>query len=171
MSVWVDSILRWVDLMGVPIRLCLCYERTYVRTNERSTYVPINPQGSVRARGAHKMSPKDASRIVELAATIWPNVKDDQRTREAWFLALAKTNLYDALDAVGSLARDRKTVHVSDVVKRAASIRESLLRSLPPVPDPPVELADDPAAEILWMRTARERQLHTARMARQAVPA
>lgn len=117
------------------------------------------------------MNPDDASRIVELAASTWPNVRDTEHTREVWFLALSKTNLYDALDAIGSLARDRKTVHVSDVVKRAASIRESLLRSLPPVPDPPVELADDPQAEVLWMRTARERQLHQARMARQAVPA
>lgn len=117
------------------------------------------------------MNPTEAARVVEMAANIWPNVRDTTTTREAWFLALSQTNLYDALDAVGSLARDRKSVHVSDVVKRAASIRESLLRSLPPVPDPPVELADDPAAEVLWMRTARERQLHTARMARQAVPA
>ena len=117
------------------------------------------------------MNPDDAARIVELASTVWPNVKDTQHTREAWFLALSRTNLYDALEAVGSLARDRKTVHVSDVVKRAASIRESLLRSLPPVPDPPVELADDPQAEILWIRTARERQLHQARMLRQSVPA
>lgn len=168
---WVDSIRRWVDLMGVPSGICLCYVRTNVRTNERSTYVPMNPQGSVRARRAHKMSPNEAARIVELAATIWPNVKDDQLTREGWFLALSQTNLYDALDAVGSLARTRKSVHVSDVVKTAARIRDQLLRSLPPVPDPPVELADDPASEILWMQTARERQLHTARMARQAVPA
>lgn len=117
------------------------------------------------------MNPADANRILELAASIWPNVRDTLHSREAWYLALAKTNLYDALDAVGSLARDRKTVHVSDVVKRAAAIRESLLRSLPPIPDPPVELADDPQAEILWIRTARERQLHDARMLRQSVPA
>lgn len=117
------------------------------------------------------MTPADAARILELAASIWPNVRDNTHTREAWYLALSKTNLYDALDAVGSLARDRKTVHVSDVVKRAAAIRESLLRSLPPIPDPPVELADDPQAEILWIRTARERQLHDARMLRQSVPA
>lgn len=168
---WVDSILRWGDLMGVPNGLGLCYERTYVRTNERITYVSHNLRVPERARRAHKMSPTDANRILELAASIWPNVRDNTHTREAWFLALSKTNLYDALDAVGSLARDRKTVHVSDVVKRAAAIRESLIRSLPPTPDPPVELADDPQAEILWIRTARERQLHEARMLRQSVPA
>lgn len=117
------------------------------------------------------MSPLEAHRVVELAATVWPNVKDDRVTKEGWFLALSRTNLYDALDAIGSLARTNKRVHVSDVVKRAAQIRNELLRSLPPVPDPPVELADDPQAEMLWMRTARERQLYQARLERQAVPA
>lgn len=117
------------------------------------------------------MNPPDAGTIVELAATIWPNVKDTPRTRQAWALALAHTDFYDATEAVASLARQRKTVHVSDVVKRAAQIRESLLRSLPPIPDPPVELADDLAAEVQWLRTARERQLYEARMARNAVPA
>lgn len=123
------------------------------------------------ARKAETMTPAEASRIVDLASSVWTNVRDDTRTREAWFLALAHTNLYDALDAVGSLARERKTVHVSDVVKRAERIRLSLVRSLPPVPNPPVELADDPQAETLWLRTARERQLYTARMERQSVPA
>lgn len=117
------------------------------------------------------MNPQDSAQIVELAATLWPNVHDTPKTRDAWALALAHTNLYDAKDALGSLARERKTVHVSDVVKRAASIRESLLRSLPPIPDPPVELADNLAAEVQWLRTARERQLHQARMERNAVPA
>lgn len=115
------------------------------------------------------MTPAEASRVVELSATVWSNVRDNPSTREAWFLALAHTNLYDALDAVGSLARERKTVHVSDVVKRAERIRLSLVRSLPPVPNPPVELADDPAAEIHWLRVARERQLSVARMERQSV--
>lgn len=117
------------------------------------------------------MNPAEAGRIVELASSVWSNVKNDTRTSEAWFLALAHTNFYDAMDAIGSLGRERKTVHVSDVVKRAERIRLSLIRSLPPVPDPPVELADDPQAENLWLRTARERQLHSARMARQSVPA
>jgi hypothetical protein len=123
----------------------------------------------MRKTKGHIMNPTDASRIVELAATIWPNVKDTTHTREAWFLALSKTNLYDALDAVGELARVRKTVHVSDVVKRAAQVRDRLLRSLPPIPTPPVELADDPAAETLWMKTARERQLYAARLERHAI--
>lgn len=117
------------------------------------------------------MTPAEASRIVDLASSVWTNVRDDTRTREAWFLALAHTNLYDALDAVGSLARERKTVHVSDVVKRAERIRLSLVRSLPPVPNPPVELADDPQAETLWLRTARERQLYQARLDRYGVSA
>lgn len=117
------------------------------------------------------MNPTDAGTIVELAATIWPNVRNTPATRNAWALALADTNFYDVSDALGSLARERKTVHVSDIVKRAVVMRENLLRSLPPIPDPPVELADNLAAEVQWMRTARERQLHTARMARQAVPA
>lgn len=171
MSRWVDSIRGWVDLIGRPNGICLCYVRTNVRTNERITYVPINPQVPVRARRAHKMSPLDAHRVVELASTIWPNVKTDKVTKDGWFLALSQTNLYDALDAVGSLARSNKSVHVSDVVKRAAQIRDQLIRSLPPIPDPPVELADDPQAEMLWMRTARERQLHAARLERHAVPA
>lgn len=155
--------------MGAPNGICLCYVRTYVRTNERITYVPRNPLVPERARREHKMSPTEAARVVELAATIWPNIRDNTHTREAWFLALARTNLYDALDAVGILAGTNKRVHVSDVVKRAAQIRNSLLRSLPPIPNPPVELADDPQAEILWMQTARERQLHQARLERHAV--
>lgn len=117
------------------------------------------------------MNPADAGTIVELAATIWPNVKDTPRTHEAWALALAHTNFYDASEAIGSLSRERKTVHVSDIVKRATSVRDALLRSLPPIPDPPVELADNLAAEVQWIRTARERQLHQARLERQAVPA
>lgn len=115
-------------------------------------------------RKAEPMTPEEASRVVELSASIWTNVKDTTSTREAWFLALAHTNLYDALDAVGELARTRKTVHVSDVVKRADTVRDRLLRSLPPVPLPPPDLADDPQTYNLWIKTARERQLHEARM-------
>jgi hypothetical protein len=117
------------------------------------------------------MSPTQAAHIVSLAATIWPNVKDTDLTRDAWFLALAHTNFYDALDAIGSLARERKSVHVSDVVRAADRVRRDLLRSLPPVPDPPVELADDIQAENHWLRVARERQLSELRLSRHAVPA
>lgn len=117
------------------------------------------------------MNPAEAGTVVELAASVWSGVKDTPQTREAWFLALAHTNFYDAKDAVGALARERKTIHVSDVVKRAERIRLDLSRSLPPIPVPPVELADDPEAEILWMRVARERQLAAARLERHAVPA
>jgi hypothetical protein len=117
------------------------------------------------------MNPAEAGQIVELAASVWAGVKDTPQTRDAWFLALTRTNFYDAKDAIGSLARERKTVHVSDVVKRAARVREALSRSLPPLPDPPVELADNPAAEIHWLRVARERQLSQARMQRESVPA
>lgn len=120
-------------------------------------------------RKAQTMTPAEASRVLELSASIWTNVKDNPQTREAWFLALAHTNLYDALDAVGSLARSVKSVHVSDVVKRAARIRDELIRTLPPIPNPPVELADDPAAETHWMRVARERQLSQARLERHAI--
>lgn len=115
------------------------------------------------------MSPADAARIVEIAANIWPTVKDTTVTRESWFLALANTNLYDALDAIGGLAGTRKTIHVSDVVKAAERVRQTLIRGLPPTPLPPVELADDFAAEALWLRTARERQLHAVRAERHAV--
>lgn len=117
------------------------------------------------------MNPAEASRVVELSASIWTNVKDTTSTCEAWFLALARTDLYDALDAVGELARTRKSVHVSDVVKRAATVRDRLLRSLPPVPLPPPELADDPQTYNQWIRTARERQLAEARLQLHAVPA
>lgn len=117
------------------------------------------------------MNPAEAARIVETASAIWSNVKNTTATCEAWFLALARTDLYDALDAVGELARTRKTVHVSDVVKRADDIRDRLLRSLPPVPFPPPELADDPQTYNQWIRTARERQLHEARLQMHAVPA
>lgn len=123
----------------------------------------------IASRKAQTMTPAEASRVVELSASIWTTLKDTTTTREAWFLALAHTNFYDAMDAVGSLARERKTVHVSDVVKRAERVRLSLVRSLPPVPNPPVELADDPQAETYWLRVARERQLSQARMQRQSV--
>jgi hypothetical protein len=117
------------------------------------------------------MSPLEAARIVELASTVWGNVKNTQTVCEAWFLALAHTNFYDAKDAIGSLARERKTVHVSDVVRAADRVRRDLLRSLPPVPDPPVELADDIQAENHWLRVARDRQLSELRLSRHAVPA
>lgn len=118
------------------------------------------------------MKPADAAHIVELAATIWPrSVKNTTATRESWTLALRHTNLYDAQDAVGSLAGERSTIHVSAIVKRAAAIRAALIRDLPPTPNAPVELADDPEAYNLWGRTARERQLHAARAARRSVPA
>lgn len=121
--------------------------------------------------GGPIMNPAEAGDIVELASSVWGNVKDNAQTREAWFLALAHTNFYDAKDAIGSLARERKSVHVSDVVKRAARVRSDLMRTLPPLPAPPVELADDPQAETLWLRVARERQLAQARLVRDAVPA
>lgn len=170
MTFWVDSKHGYLNLMGRPNRLGLCYERTNVRTNERSSYVTHNSHVCERAReGTPKVNPEQAARIVETASVIWTTVKDTAPTREAWFLALAHTNFYDALDAVGSLARERKTIHVSDVVKRAERIRLSLVRSLPPVPNPPVELADDPQAETHWLKVARERQLSQARMERHAV--
>ena len=159
----------WVHLMGSPMGTLLL--RTYGRTNERITYDSYIPQVPVRAREGTRMNPDESAQIVELAAAVWVNVKDTTNTRDAWFLALAHTNFYDAKDAVGSLARERKTVHVSDVVKRATRVRDSLLRSLPPVPAPPVELADDFQAEQLWLRVARERQLSQARLERHAVPA
>lgn len=115
------------------------------------------------------MTPTQAGQIVETATAIWSNVRDTTTTREGWFLALARTDFYDAKDALGALAGERKSIHVSDVVKRAARIRALLLRDLPPLPLPPVELADDPVGEQLWLRTARERQLHTARAQRHAV--
>lgn len=117
------------------------------------------------------MSPEQAARVVETAAAIWSNVRDTTVTREGWFLALAKTDFYDAMDAVGALAGERKSIHVSDVVKRAARIRSLLLRGLPPLPLPPVELADDFEAEALWLRVARDRQLAAARQDRHSVPA
>ena len=118
------------------------------------------------------MSPEESARIVELASSVWP-VKDNEPTRDAWFLALSRTNFYDAMDAVGELARERKTVHVSDVVKRAERVRAVLVRSLGPVPDPPADLADDPRAYILWEQTARERMLNRNRADRhrESVPA
>lgn len=115
------------------------------------------------------MRPDQASQIVETAATIWPNVKDTDATCRAWFLALSKTDFYDATDAIGILSRTRKTVHVSDIVKTAEQVRRDLVRSLPPTPEPPDELADDPAAYIQWRKTARERQLWHARIERHAV--
>lgn len=135
---------------SVWVNLWICHRMIVWLTHER----------------AETMTPQEASDLVELSASIWGNIRNTSRTCEAWFLALAHTNFYDAKDAIGSLARERKTVHVSDVVKRAERIRDALVRSLPPVPDPPVELADDPQAENVWLRTARERQLHDARMHR-----
>lgn len=117
------------------------------------------------------MNPEQSGRVVEIAATIWSNVRDNTVTREGWFLALAKTDFYDALDAIGALAGERKSIHVSDVVKRAARIRSLLLRDLPPLPSPPVELADDWEAETQWLKTCRERQLHAVRQHRHSVPA
>lgn len=116
------------------------------------------------------MRPIDAAQIVELAAATWPNVKNTQATCDAWALALAHTNLYDALDAVGELAGTRRTIHVSDVVKRAETVRVRLTRELPPAPLPPVELADDPRAEQHWMKCARERQLNLLRAERHPEP-
>lgn len=117
------------------------------------------------------MKPLEVAGIVELAAQLWSNVKDTQPTRDAWFLALSRTNYYDALDALGSLAGEKRTIHVSDVVKRAARIRSEIVRSLPPLPDPPRELADNPQAFIQWSKTYRERQLHQARLERHLIPA
>lgn len=116
------------------------------------------------------MNANDAHRIVELAASIWPT-KDDEPTRTAWSLALSRTNFYDAQDAIGELAGERRTIHVCDVVKRADRIRAELVRSLPALPEPPMELADDPRACILWTQTARERKLSQLRQERHMVPA
>lgn len=125
----------------------------------------------IASRKAPTMTPAEASDLLDLASSVWPNVRNTEHTREAWFLALSHTNFYDAKDAIGTLARERKTIHVSDIARAAERIRAALLRSLPPVPTPPVELADDFEAEQLWLRAARERQLHAARAERHAVPA
>lgn len=109
------------------------------------------------------MIPAHATQVCETAATIWPNIKVSDQTCRAWFLALADTNFYDAQTAIGNLARHRKTIHVSDIVREADRVKSELLRSLPPAPEPPSELADDPRAFIQWQRTARERQLWAAR--------
>lgn len=170
MNVWVELLGSWVYPLGAPVGFGLCYERTNVRTNERITYEGSKSHVTERAREEARMNANDADRITELASSVWP-VKNDEPTRQVWALALARTNFYDAQDAVGQLASERKTIHVSDVVKRAERIRADLVRSLPVLPDPPVELADDPAASILWTQTVRERKLNQLRMERCKVPA
>lgn len=169
--VWVESLGAWLYLMGTPIGLGLCYERTNVRTYELTNVVlttGLNPYATQRARKELQMNPTESARIVELAASIWP-VRDNDLTRDAWFLALSRTNFYDAMDAIGELAREKKTVHVSDIAKRAERIRATMVASLPPAPDAPSDLADDPRLFILWQKTARERQLNEVRMRKHSV--
>lgn len=105
------------------------------------------------------MSPDQTQQVMVFIATMWPNLRWEDGTPQAWAMVLQHYRFEDAKEAVAELAGERDRVHVSDVVQRIKKIRAEKLKGLPE-PQPPADLdPDDSEAWLRWLRGARDAQL------------
>lgn len=75
----------------------------------------------------------------------------------AWGLALADVDYHDAAQVVVDHYKNSNDwITPADVRGRVARLRRERIAAAGPIL-PPAELADDPIAELAWLREARER--------------
>lgn len=102
------------------------------------------------------MKPTEAAALLTICAT-FDNRKPDRDQAQAWSLVLDGLRFLDCRDAiVAHYKTKRDWIMPSDVIQGVDRIRGERLRKFGHIPPPP-QLADDPAAEIAWVRAVKER--------------
>ena len=118
------------------------------------------------------MTPLEALHVLRKLAVYQPQMPRDDMTVDAWAEALAPYDYRDGLDAVTKLGLEPRPAgetwlvelrHVKVKIDSTRRRRFDLRR--PMLPDPPHEVADDPAAYKAWWG-----QVATAAMARDWTP-
>ena len=118
------------------------------------------------------MTPLEALHVLRKLAAYQPQMPRDDMTVDAWAEALAPYDYRDGLDAVTKLGLEPRPAgetwlvelrHVKAEIDSTRRRRFDLRR--PMLPDPPHEVADDPAAYKAWWG-----QVATAAMARDWTP-
>ena len=118
------------------------------------------------------MTPLEALHVLRKLAVYQPQMPRDDMTVDAWAEALAPYDYRDGLDAVTKLGLEPRPAgetwlvelrHVKVEIDSTRRRRFDLRR--PMLPDPPHEVADDPAAYKAWWG-----QVATAAMARDWTP-
>ena len=118
------------------------------------------------------MIPLEALHVLRKLAVYQPQMPRDDMTVDAWAEALAPYDYRDGLDAVTKLGLELRPAgetwlvelrHVKAEIDSTRRRRFDLRR--PMLPDPPREVADDPAAYKAWWG-----QVATAAMARDWTP-
>lgn len=118
------------------------------------------------------MTPLEALHVLRKLAVYQPQMPRDDMTVDAWAEALAPYDYRDGLDAVTKLGLEPRPAgetwlvelrHVKAEIDSTRRRRFDLRR--PMLPDPPREVADDPAAYKAWWG-----QVATAAMARDWTP-
>ena len=118
------------------------------------------------------MTPLEALHVLRKLAVYQPQMPRDDMTVDAWAEALAPYDYRDGLDAVTKLGLEPRPAgetwlvelrHVKAEIDSTRRRRFDLRR--PMLPDPPHEVADDPAAYKAWWG-----QVATAAMARDWTP-
>lgn len=103
------------------------------------------------------MTPLEALNVLRKLAVYQPNMPRDDMTVDAWAEAMAPYDYRDGLDAVTKLGLEPRPagetwlVELRHVVAEVNSTRRRRFDSRRPLlPDPPREVADDPAAYKAW---------------------
>ena len=103
------------------------------------------------------MTPLEALHVLRKLAVYQPQMPRDDMTVDAWAEALAPYDYRDGLDAVTKLGLEPRPAgetwlvelrHVKAEIDSTRRRRFDLRR--PMLPDPPHEVADDPAAYKAW---------------------
>ena len=118
------------------------------------------------------MTPLEALNVLRKLAVYQPNMPRDDMTVDAWAEAMAPYDYRDGLDAVTKLGLEPRPagetwlVELRHVVSEINSTRRRRFDARRPLlPDPPREVADDPAAYKAWWA-----QVARAAMARDWTP-
>jgi hypothetical protein len=96
------------------------------------------------------MSPDEALKLCRLAKAASPAQAVDDYTPDLWALALRNERFVDAQEALVALAREQEWIHLSHIVARVKRLRTDRIREFGPLPNPPAECVDDPAAYARW---------------------
>ena len=103
------------------------------------------------------MTPTEALTVLRKLTAYQPGTRIDDLTAQAWAEALHPYDPLDALDAVTQLASDPRpdgapfAIELRDIVGACRTAqRRRLAERRHQLPDPPAEVADDPAAYQAW---------------------
>lgn len=97
------------------------------------------------------MNLHETIRLCELIRAISPTQQFTDETPAVWAPLLADVRQTDAIDAVKRLAQRQRFFAAADIITEVKRVRRDRLERTP-IPEPPSELADDPAAYVTWAR-------------------